>query len=138
MALSPSRSKYRKSQRGRVRGMAKRGNTLAFGDYGIQSLERAWISASQIEACRVAINRNLKRKGKVWVRIFPHKPVSKKPAETRMGKGKGPTDRFVAIVKPGTVLFEVSGANLAAARQSLSLADGKLPVRCRFLQREEQ
>ncbi len=138
MSLSPSRSKYRKSQRGRVRGMAKRGNTLAFGDYGIQSLDRAWISASQIEACRVAINRNLKRKGKVWIRIFPHKPVSKKPAETRMGKGKGATDRFVAIVKPGTVLFEVSGANLAIARQSLSLADCKLPIRCRFLQREEQ
>ncbi len=137
MALTPSRTKYRKSQRGRVRGMAKRGSTLAFGDYGIQSLDRAWITAEQIEACRVAINRHLKRKGKVWIRIFPHKPISKKPAETRMGKGKGATDHWVAVVKPGTVLFEVSGASLSAARDSLSLADGKLPVRCRFLQREE-
>ena len=137
MALSPSRTKYRKSQRGRVRGVALRGATLAFGDYGIQSLERAWISANQIEACRVAINRHLKRKGKVWIRIFPHKPISKKPAETRMGKGKGATDRWVAVIKPGTVLFEVSGASLSAARQALSLADGKLPVHCRFLQREE-
>ncbi len=137
MALSPSRTKYRKSHRGRVRGVAQRGATLAFGEYGIQSLDRAWISAAQIEACRVAINRHLKRKGKVWIRVYPHKPISKKPAETRMGKGKGATDRWVAVVKPGAVLFEVSGASPAAAREALSLADGKLPIRCRFLQREE-
>lgn len=137
MPLLPSRTKYRKSHRGRVRGKAKRGDTLSFGDYGIQTLERGWVSAAEIEAARVSINRFLKRKGKVWIRVFPHKPVSKKPAETRMGKGKGATDRWVAVVKPGTVLFEISGASATAAREALRRADGKLSVSCRFLNREE-
>jgi large subunit ribosomal protein L16 len=136
MALLPSRTKYRKSQRGRVRGNAKRGDFLVFGDYGIQTLDRSWITAEQIEASRVAINRHLKRRGKVWIRIFPHKPISKKPAETRMGKGKGATEKWVAVVKPGMVLFEVGGATLSAAREALRLADGKLPIRCRFVSRE--
>ena len=135
MALLPKRTKYSKSQRGRVRGNAKRGDTLAFGEYGIQTLERAWISASQIEASRVAINRYMKRRGRVWIRIFPHKPVSKKPAETRMGKGKGPTEEWVAVVRPGTILFEVAGATRTAAREALRLADGKLSVHCRFITR---
>jgi large subunit ribosomal protein L16 len=102
----------------------------------MQSLERGWITAAQIEACRVVINRYLKRRGKVWIRIFPAKPVSKKPAETRMGKGKGATEFWVAIVKPGTIMFEVSGAPIAVAREALRRADGKVPVRCRFVSRE--
>jgi large subunit ribosomal protein L16 len=138
MALIPSRTKYRKSQRGHMKGNAKRGDKLVFGDFGIQSLSTGWVTSEQIEASRVAVNRNLKRRGKVYIRIFPHKPISSKPAETRMGKGKGATSAWVAIVKPGTVIFEVSGANYNAAREALSLADGKLPVKCRFISREEQ
>ena len=138
MALIPSRTKYRKSQRGRMKGNAKRGDTLVFGNYGVQSLSTGWVTSEQIEASRVAVNRNLKRRGKVYIRIFPHKPVSSKPAETRMGKGKGATEFWVAVVKPGTVIFEVSGANYNAAREALSLADGKLPLKCRFISREEQ
>lgn len=138
MALIPSRTKYRKSQRGHMKGNAKRGDTLVFGDYGVQSLSTGWVTSEQIEASRVAVNRNLKRRGKVYIRIFPHKPVSSKPAETRMGKGKGATEFWVAVVKPGTVIFEVSGANYNAAREALSLADGKLPLKCRFISREEQ
>ena len=138
MSLMPARTKFRKSQRGRVRGRAKRGDRLAFGSFGIQCLERGWITASQIEACRIAVNRFLKRRGKVWIRVFPHKPVSKKPAETRMGKGKGATEFWVAIVKPGTMLFEVSGANQSTAREALRRADGKLPFSCRFVCREER
>ena len=138
MALIPSRTKYRKSQRGRMKGNAKRGDTLVFGDYGIQSLSTGWVTSEQIEASRVAVNRNLKRRGKVYIRIFPHKPISSKPAETRMGKGKGATEFWVAVVKPGTIIFEVSGANYNAAREALSLADGKLPLKCRFISREEQ
>ncbi len=138
MALIPSRTKYRKSQRGSMKGNAKRGDTLVFGDFGVQSLSTGWVTSEQIEASRVAVNRNLKRRGKVYIRIFPHKPVSSKPAETRMGKGKGATEFWVAVVKPGTVIFEVSGASYNAAREALSLADGKLPVKCRFISREEQ
>lgn len=138
MALIPSRTKYRKSQRGRMKGNAKRGDTLVFGDYGVQSLSTGWVTSEQIEASRVAVNRNLKRRGKVYIRIFPHKPISSKPAETRMGKGKGATEFWVAVVKPGTIIFEVSGANYNAAREALSLADGKLPLKCRFISREEQ
>ncbi len=137
MSLLPSRTKYRKSQRGRVRGKrAKGGSTLAFGDFGIQTLERHWITAAQIEAARIAINRHIKRKGKLLIRIFPHKPVSKKPAETRQGKGKGPTEFWVAVVKPGTILFELSGVGVNAAREAMRLADGKLPVHCRFISRD--
>ncbi len=138
MALIPSRTKYRKSQRGRMRGNAKRGDKLVFGNYGVQSLSTGWVTAEQIEASRVAINRNLRRRGKVYIRVFPQKPISSKPAETRMGKGKGATEAWVAVVKPGAILFEVSGASYNAAREALSLADGKLPLKCRFISREEQ
>ena len=135
--LLPSRTKYRKVQKGRLRGKAQRGTTLAFGTFGIQALRSGYMTSSQIEAARVAITRHLKRKGKVWIRVFPHKPVTKKPAETRMGKGKGPVEKWVATIKPGHVLFEVAGCSLTLAREALRLADGKLPFRCRFIDREE-
>ena len=131
--LLPSRTKYRKVQKGRLRGKAQRGTTLDFGTYGIQALRAGYMTSSQIEAARVAITRYLKRKGKVWIRVFPHKPVTKKPAETRMGKGKGPVEKWVAVVKPGHVLFEVAGCSASVARESLRLADRKLPFRCRFI-----
>jgi large subunit ribosomal protein L16 len=133
--LLPSRTKYRKIHRGRIRGNATRGTTVAFGEYGIQSLTRGRMTSNQIEAARVAINRHLKRKGKVWIRVFPHKSVTKKPAETRQGKGKGPVDHWVAVIRPGHVLFEVAGCSLTIARQALSLADAKLPFRCRLVSR---
>lgn len=136
MPLMPSRTKYRKSQRRRNRGNAKGGDTLAFGDYGIQALGRGLLSANQIEAARVAINRYLSRRGKVWIRVFPHKPITKKPAETRQGKGKGSVEFWAANVKPGTVLFELSGVSLSAAREAMRLADGKMPIRCRFIHKD--
>ncbi|MFP6900863.1 MAG: 50S ribosomal protein L16 [Opitutales bacterium] len=135
--LLPSRTKYRKVQKGRLRGKAQRGTTLAFGTFGIQALRSGYMTSSQIEAARIAITRHLKRKGKVWIRVFPHKPVTKKPAETRMGKGKGPVEKWVATVKPGHVLFEVAGCSGTLARDALRLADGKLPFRCRFIGLEE-
>ncbi|MEM9227945.1 MAG: 50S ribosomal protein L16 [Verrucomicrobiota bacterium] len=135
--LLPSRTKYRKVQKGRIRGLAKGGDTLAFGDFGIQSLERGRLTASQLEAARVAINRYLKRKGKVWIRVFPHKPVTKKPAETRQGKGKGSVEYWCAVIKPGVILFEVGGTSQTLAREAMRLADGKLPFKCRFISREE-
>lgn len=135
--LLPSKTKYRKVHKGRIRGNAKGGDTLAFGEFGIQSLERGKMTASQLEAARVAINRYLKRKGKLWIRVFPHKPVTKKPAETRQGKGKGPVEYWCAVVKPGTILFEVGGTSQSLAREAMRLADGKLPFRCRFISREE-
>ncbi len=131
----PSRVKYRKVQRGSMKGAAKAGAGLAFGEYGLQALDRAWIKANQIEACRVSINRHLKRKGKVWVRIFPDKPVSKKPLETRMGKGKGVPEFWVAVVRTGRMLFELDGVNERVARESLRLAASKLPIRTRFVSR---
>lgn len=137
MPLLPSRTKFRKSHRGSRAGNAKGGDTIAFGEYGIQSLDRGWMTASQIESARVAITRNMKRRGKVWIRIFPHKPVSKKPMETRMGKGKGSTEFWVAVIRPGVILFEISGVSPTLARESLRLADTKLPFRCRFISREE-
>jgi large subunit ribosomal protein L16 len=137
MALLPSRTKYRKVHKGRIYGTAQTCNTLAFGDYGIQSLTRGRMTSQQIEAARVAMTRSLKRKGKVWIRVFPHKPVTKKPAETRMGKGKGSVERWVAVIKPGTMLFEVAGCSATAAREALRLADTKLPFHCRFVSREE-
>lgn len=137
MAHLPSRTKYRKVHKGRIYGTAQKGNTLAFGEYGIQSLSRGRMTAQQIEAARVAMTRNLKRKGKVWIRVFPHKPVTKKPAETRMGKGKGSVEKWVAVIRPGTMLFEVAGCPASAAREALRLADTKLPFRCRFVAREE-
>ncbi len=137
MPLLPSRTKYRKVHRGSRAGDATRGNTLAFGEYGIQALGRGWMTSAQIEAARVAITRNMKRKGKVWIRVFPHKPVTKKPAETRMGKGKGGVEYWVAVVRPGTMLFEISGVSATVAKESLRLADTKLPFRCRFVARED-
>ncbi|MBI4544950.1 MAG: 50S ribosomal protein L16 [Gemmatimonadetes bacterium] len=134
--LAPKRVKYRKQQKGRTRGMATRGHTVAFGDYGLQSTEPAWISNRQIEAARVALTRHIKRGGKVWIRIFPDKPVTKKPAETRMGKGKGNPEAWVAVVKPGRVLFELEGVSEAVARRAFELAAAKLPVKCRVLVRE--
>jgi len=136
MPLLPARTKYRKQHKNRVRGKALKGNTLSFGDYGIQSLERGWMTAQQIEAARVAVTRHLKRKGKVWIRVFPHKPITKKPLETRMGKGKGAVDHWVAVIKPGTVLFEVGGVPMSAARAGLRLSDTKLPFKTRFIARE--
>jgi large subunit ribosomal protein L16 len=133
--LLPSRTKYRKIHRGRIRGNATRGTKVSFGEYGIQSLTRGRMTSNQIEASRVAINRHLKRKGKVWIRVFPHKSVTKKPAETRQGKGKGPVDHWVAVIRPGHVLFEVAGCSITIARQALSLADAKLPFRCRLVSR---
>lgn len=135
MPLMPSRVKYRKVQRGSRKGEATSGNTLAFGEYGLQGLNRAWITGTQIEACRVSINRHLKRKGKVWIRIFPDKPVSKKPLETRMGKGKGVPEFWVAVVKDGRMLFEVDGVPERVAREALRLAASKLPIRTRFVSR---
>lgn len=136
MALNPFRTKYRKQQRGRNRGFATRGDTLAFGDFGIQSLERGNISGQQLEAARVAINRYFNRRGKVWLRIFPQKPITKKPAETRQGKGKGSVEGWVCVIKPGMLLFEVSGVPASVAREAMRLADTKLPLRCRFITRE--
>jgi large subunit ribosomal protein L16 len=137
MPLLPARTKFRKSHRGSRAGNAKGGATLAFGEFGIQALGRGWMTGAQIEAARVAITRNMKRKGKVWIRVFPHKPVSKKPAETRMGKGKGSTEFWVAVIRPGTVLFEITGVSATVARDSMRLADNKIPFRCRFISREE-
>jgi large subunit ribosomal protein L16 len=136
MPLMPSRTKYRKSQRRRNRGFAKGGDTLAFGDYGIQALGRGLLTAAQIEAARVAINRYLSRRGKVWIRVFPHKPITKKPAETRQGKGKGSVEFWAANIKPGTILFELSGVGTTAAREAMRLANGKLPIHCRFIHKD--
>ena len=135
MPLMPKRVKYRKSQRGNRKGFAQSGNTLEFGEYGLQALERVWLTAIQIEACRVAVNRSMKRKGKMWIRVFPDKPVSKKPLEVRMGKGKAATDHWVAVVRPGRVLFEVDGVPEMLARESLRIAATKLPIHTRFLKR---
>lgn len=135
MPLMPKRVKYRKKQRNVKRGLAYSGNEVSFGEYGLQSLEQHWISNIQIEACRVAINRRMKRRGKLWIRIFPDKPITKKPLETRMGKGKGSVEGWVAVVKPGRMLFEVAGVSESIAREALRLAATKLPVRTRFIVR---
>ncbi len=133
--LQPRKTKYRKLQKGRIKGIASRGYRLAFGDFGIKSLEPAWITSAQIEASRIAITRNIKREGQVWIRIFPDKPITKKPAEVRMGKGKGNVEQWVAPIKPGTILFEVGGVDAVLARRSLSLGAQKLPVRTTLIQR---
>lgn len=138
MPLTPSRTKYRKRQTGSLKGNAKGGATLAFGEFGIQALGRGYFTSAQIEASRVAINRHMKRKGKLWIRVFPHCPVTKKPQETRMGKGKGPVEYYAAQIKPGVMLFEVSGVTLSIAREAMRLADNKIPFRCRFVAREDQ
>lgn len=135
MPLMPKRTKYRKQQRGSWKGNAQSGNSIAFGEYGLKALDRAWITNIQIEACRVAINREMKRKGRLWLRIYPDKPISKKPLETRMGKGKGATEAWVAVVRPGRVLFEVDGVTEAIAKEALRLAAFKLPIATRFVAR---
>lgn len=133
--LAPKRTKYRKQQRGTMAGKAWRGCTLAFGDYGLKALECAWITARQIEAARVAMTRYVRRGGKIWIRIFPDKPVTKKPAETRMGKGKGNVEEWVAVVKPGRILFEMEGIPREEAEEALRLAAQKLPIKCKFVVR---
>jgi len=135
MPLMPARVKYRKMQRGSRTGLASRGATVAFGEYGLQSLERCWLDTKQIEAARVAISRFMKRRGKMWIRIFPDKSITKKPLETRMGKGKGPLESWVAVIRPASVLFEIDGVPEAVARESLRLAATKLPLRTRFISR---
>lgn len=135
--LQPKRTKFRKAQKGRVKGLATRGHSIAFGAFGIKAMEPGWITSRQIEAARVAVTRAMKREGQVWVRIFPDKPVTKKPAEVRMGKGKGAPEFWVAIVKPGTILFEAGGVNKATALEALSLADGKLPIKTKFIVRRD-
>ncbi|MFO7255803.1 50S ribosomal protein L16 [Limnochorda sp.] len=133
--LMPKRVKYRKVQRGRMRGMARRGNTVTMGDYGLQALEPAWITNTQIEAARVAMTRHMRRGGKVWIKIFPDKPVTKKPAEVRMGSGKGNPEYWVAVVRPGRVLFEVAGVSEDVAREALRLAAHKLPIKTQVVAR---
>ncbi|BCX46589.1 50S ribosomal protein L16 [Haloferula helveola] len=137
MPLMPKRTKFRKSHRGSRAGNAQRGTSVAFGDFGLQCLGRGWMSNRQIEACRIAINRYLKRKGKVWIRIFPHKSITSRPPETRMGKGKGAVDAWVAVVRPGTMLFEVSGVSESQAREAMRLASYKLGVPTRFVVRNQ-
>jgi len=135
--LMPKRVKYRKQFRGRMKGVARRGADVQFGEYGLQALEPAWITSRQIEAARRAIVRHIRRRGKVWIRIFPDKPVTKKPAETRMGKGKGSVDHWVAVVRPGRVMFELAGVSEDVAREAMRLASHKLPIKTRFLGRQE-
>ncbi len=133
--LMPKRVKFRKAQRGRMSGKATRGATVAFGDFGLKALEPGWITQRQIEASRVALTRMMKREGKVWIRIFPDKPVTKKPAETRMGSGKGIPEFWVAVVKPGRILFELGGITKAAAQEAMKLAEHKLPIKTKFVTR---
>ena len=135
--LLPKRVKYRRVQRGRMKGKATRGNKVTYGDYGLQALEPAWITSNQIEAARVAMTRYYKRFGKVWIKIFPDKPVTQKPAETRMGSGKGSPEYWVAVVKPGRVMFELGGIPEATAKEALRLAANKLPIKCKFVTKEE-
>ncbi len=135
--LMPKRVKYRKQQRGRMRGKAYRGGSVTFGEFGLQALEPAWVTNRQIEAARVAITRSIKRGGKMWIRVFPDKPVTKKPAETRMGKGKGAPEFWVAVVKPGRVMFELEGISKTAAQEAMKLGASKLPIRTRFVERHE-
>ena len=136
MPLMPKRVKHRKMQRGNRKGYARRGNELSFGDFGLRCQGRGWIKSHQIEACRVSINRHMKRKGKIWIRIFPDKSITKKPLETRMGKGKGAPEYWVAVVRPGQMLFEMSGVNEQTAREAMRLAAQKLSMRVEFVSRE--
>lgn len=135
--LIPKKVKYRKQQKGRIRGISQSGNIVAFGDYGLKALEGGWITTRQIEAARVTITRSIKRGGKIWVRIFADKPITKKPAETRMGKGKGPVEDWVAVVRPGRILYEVEGISREAAEEAFRLASHKLPVKTKMVVREE-
>lgn len=133
--LMPNRVKHRKVQKGRVKGKATRGNTVSFGEFGLQALEGAWITSRQIESARVAITRHVKRGGKIWIRMFPDKPVTKKPAETRMGKGKGAPEAWVAVIRPGKVLFEIEGVPRELAQRAMHLAGAKLPIKTQFIER---
>ena len=135
--LMPKRVKRRRVHRGSMAGKAQKGNTITYGDYGLVALEPAWITSNQIEAARIAINRSVRRGGKVWIKIFPHKPVTQKPAETRMGAGKGSPEYWVAVVKPGRVMIEMSGVSEEKAREAMRLAMHKLPIKCKFVKREE-
>ena len=135
--LQPKRTKFRKMQKGRMKGLASRGTELSFGSFGIKSLEAAWITSRQIEAARIAVTRFMKREGQVWIRIFPDKPVTKKPAEVRMGKGKGAPEYWVAVVRPGRIIFEAEGVPLEVAKEALRLAAQKLPVQTRFVVRKD-
>ena len=135
--LLPKRVKYRRVQRGRLKGKATRGNQVNYGEYGLVALEPAWITSNQIEAARVAMTRYIKRGGQVWIKIFPDKPVTEKPAETRMGSGKGSPEYWVAVVKPGRVMFELGGVSEETAREALRLASNKLPIKCKFVAKEE-
>ena len=135
--LMPKRTKFRKVHRGRMKGRALRGNTVSNGEYGLQALEPAWITSNQIEAARVAMTRFCKRTGKVWIKVFPDKPITKKPAETRMGKGKGSPEFWVAVVKPGRIMFEIGEISEDIAREAMRLASNKLPIKCKFVKRQE-
>ena len=135
--LLPKRVKYRRVHRGRLTGKAMRGNTVTYGDFGLQALEPAWISSNQIEAARIAMTRYIKRGGQVWIKIFPDKPITEKPAETRMGSGKGSPEYWVAVVKPGRVMFEIAGVPEETAREAMRLAANKLPIKCKFICKEE-
>lgn len=137
MLLAPSRFKYRKQHRGRMKGKATRGNTLSFGEFGLQALEPCWLESRQIESARIALTRFMKRGGKVWIRVFPDKPITAKPAETRMGSGKGAVDHYVAVIKPGRIIFEIGGVSEEIAKEAVRLAGHKLPVKTRFLVRGE-
>ena len=134
--LMPKRVKFRRVQRGRMKGKATRGNTVTYGQFGLQALEPAWITANQIEAARIAMTRYIKRGGKVWIKIFPDKPITEKPAETRMGSGKGSPEYWVAVVKPGRVMFEIGGVSEELAREAMRLAANKLPIKCKFVKKE--
>ncbi len=136
--LSPKRVKYRKRHKGRMRGKARRGNVVSFGEYGLRAAEPAWITNRQIEAARIAMTRHIKRGGKVWIRVFPDKPVTRKPAETRMGKGKGNPEGWVAVVKPGRILFEMEGVPKSVAARAMQLASAKLPIKTQFIVREDE
>ena len=136
--LLPKRVKYRRQQRGRLKGAAHRGNMVTYGNFGLVALEPAWITSNQIEAARIAMTRYIKRGGKVWIKIFPDKPITEKPAETRMGSGKGSPEYWVAVVKPGRIMFEIAGVDEALAREAMRLAANKLPIKCKFVVKAEQ
>ncbi|HEX8500393.1 MAG TPA: 50S ribosomal protein L16 [Pyrinomonadaceae bacterium] len=136
--LMPKKVKHRKQMKGRMTGMAQRGAEISFGEYGLKTLEPGWITDRQIEAARIAMTRHVKRGGKIWIRMFPDKPITKKPAETRMGKGKGAPDHWVAVVKPGRILYEIEGVSEEMAREAMRLAAQKLPIKCKFVSRAEQ
>ncbi len=135
--LMPKRVKRRRVHRGRMTGQANKGNTVSYGEFGLMAMEPAWITSNQIEAARIAMTRSIKRGGKVWIKIFPHKPVTKKPAETRMGAGKGSPEFWVAVVKPGRIMFEIAGVSEERAREAMRLAMHKLPIKCKFVTRQE-